>query len=247
MTRPLVRLPRSLLSGAFFVAWGLFALPLAVVIPCLPKRAGRGLVRFFYRLFVLLARLTGLFAVAPGAGSAVPRGKIVVMNHVSLIDVCVLLARIPDSACVVKAAAKRNPFLSAVARKLFIFNDSGWEKTVADAGRLLGQGVNVVIFPQGTRGGDTLHRGAARLALATGTDVVPFSILYDPVVLAKGQPWWDVGDKVIRISLEQRASIVPTGANDRAGAVALTARIAEAIGVSCPDRTAPRNPAPDLV
>lgn len=231
MTRPLVRLPRSLLSGAFFILFGLFALVCAVLVPILPTRAGRGLVRACYRLFVVAARLTGLYAVSAKMTSVAPRGKIVVTNHVSLIDVCVLMAHIPDAACVVKAAAKRNPFLSAVAGKIFIFNDGGWERTLADAEKLLKEGVNVVIFPQGTRGGHTLHRGAARLALATGAEIAPFRISYDPVVLAKGQPWWDVGDRVIRIALEQRAPIAPEGTNDRASAVAITARVAEAIGV----------------
>lgn len=212
--------------------FGFFALVCAVFVPILPKRAGRGLVRMFYRLFVFVARLTGLYTVSAKKTPNAPRGKIVVTNHVSLIDVCVLMSHIPDAACIVKSAARRNPFLSAVAGKIFIFNDDGWERTLADAEKLLGEGVNVVIFPQGTRGGHTLHRGAARLALATGVEIAPFRISYDPVVLAKGQPWWDVGDRVIRIALEQRAPITPEGVNDRAAAVALTARIAEAIGVT---------------
>ena len=106
-----------------------------------------------------------------------------------------------------------------------IANDSGGEKTVADAVRHIKEGVNVVVFPQGTRGGESLRRGAARIALAARCDVVAYRISYDPVVLAKGQPWWDVGDKVIRISVELRGTLRAERPNDRTAAVAMTDEI----------------------
>ena len=241
MTRPFVRLSRAALSGLFFLAYGSFALPFAILLPFpfVSKRLGRRCVRLFYRLFVRLARLTGLYAVEvvpPHTGSSDARtianpsnGRVVVMNHVSLIDICVLLAHLPDSVCIAKAAAKRNPFLAAVVRKLFIANDQGGEVTLDEAKSYLAQGVNVVVFPQGTRGGARLHRGAARLALAARTELACYRIAYDPVVLAKGQPWWDVGDKVIRIRLERRGTIPAEGPNDRRTAVVLTDRIRRAI------------------
>ena len=42
------------------------------------------------------------------------------------------------------------------------------------------------------------------------------------MVLAKGQPWWDVGDKVIRISVALRGTLRAEGPNDRPAAVAMT-------------------------
>ena len=230
MNRPWIRLPRALLSGAFFIAYGLFALPFAALLPLpfVPRRLGRLGVRLCYRLFVALAGATGLYRVdARGVQRAT--GRIVVMNHVSLIDICVLLAHLPDAVCIAKAAAKRNPFLSAVVKKLFIANDAGPERTVDEVSAYLARGVNVVIFPQGTRGGAKFHRGAARLALATRAPVDVYRIDYDPVVLAKGQPWWDVGDRIIRIRLAYRETIVSEGANDHRHAVALTDRLAAAL------------------
>ena len=231
MTRPWIRLPRALLSGAFFLAYGLFALPFALVLPLpiVPRGVGRNGVRLCYRLFVALARATGLYTVA-AQGVRRAKGRLVVMNHVSLIDICVLLAHLPDSVCIVKAAAKRNPFLAAAVKKLFIANDTGAARTVEEVRGYLARGVNVVIFPQGTRGGTKLHRGAARLALATRAPVDVYRIGYDPVVLAKGQPWWDVGDRTIRIRLAYRETIVPEGANDHRHAVALTDRLATVLG-----------------
>ncbi len=233
MTRAWVRLPRACLSGIFFFLYGSFALPFAVLLPICPRRLGRAGVKFFYQLFVVFARLTGLFTVEADKPptESLSSGRIIVMNHVSLIDICVLLAHLPDAVCIAKAAAKRNPFLSAVVSRLFIANDKGGEATLAEVADHLARGTHVVIFPQGTRGGTKLHRGAARLALATGAQILAWHISYDPVVLAKGQPWWDVGSKIIRIRLACRGLIQVEGVNDHRHAVALTERIYQAIMV----------------
>lgn len=230
-----VRLARSLLSGAFFTAYGLFALPFAALLPLgiVPRDFARKAVRFFYRLFVVAARFTGLYSVNIDAGSrkalASLKGAIVVMNHVSLIDVCVLMAHLPDSVCIAKASAKRNPFLGAVVSRLFIANDTDADKTVEEVRSHLSRGTNVIVFPQGTRGGKTLHRGAARLALATGAPLAAVHVDYDPVVLAKGQPWCDVGDRIIRIDISWRGFIDASGENTRPNAVRITNAIARSI------------------
>ena len=249
MTKPWIRLPRALLSGFFFFFYGIFALPFALLLPVLPRRTGRWIVRVFYRLFVLLSRVTGLYAVRLSSPPTLhpptpqppkhpntqtpspppPPGRIVVMNHVSLIDICVLLAHLPDAVCIAKASTKLNPFLAMEVRKLFIANDKGGAATIAEAKAHLDRGIHVVVFPQGTRGGAKIHRGAARLALATGAAIEAWHVAYDPVVLAKGQPWWDVGDRIIRIALSRRGTIRPEGPNDHRTAVALTAQIAAAI------------------
>ncbi|MBR1921484.1 MAG: hypothetical protein IJ829_05720, partial [Kiritimatiellae bacterium] len=125
MTRRYVRCARAALSGLFFFSYGLVALPFGLLLCCpfAPRRAARLAIGAFYRLFVLCARLTGLFRVACAADDRAAlralRGRVVVMNHVSLVDVVILLAHLGDSVCIAKAAAKRNPFLSAVVRKVF--------------------------------------------------------------------------------------------------------------------------------
>lgn len=229
-----VRFFRGLLSGWFFLTYGLLAIFLTPLLLVMSRRAGRGAIRWFYRGFVFLAGVTGLYRVTVGGREKLfvrpgERGRLVVMNHISLIDICVLLAKLGDSVCIAKAATKRNPFLAIVVSRLFIANDQGGERTLAEAKEHLDAGVNVVVFPQGTRGGEKLHRGAARLALCAGADVLPVRIAYDPVVLAKGQPWWDVGAKIIRIRLEVGDVIPVREPNDHRHAVALTHRLATTI------------------
>lgn len=240
MTRTPVRVARGALSGLFFVAFGLFALPLAILlpIPVWPKRFVRAVLRVFYRLFLLLARVTCLFRVecTPEDRAALRalKGSVVAMNHVSLIDVVILLAHLGDSACIAKAAAKRNLFLSAIVKTVFIPNDAGAERVIEESSRLLAQGVNVVVFPEGTRipadaPEHRLNRGAARLSLAAGVDVAAAHIVYDPPVLGKHQPWWDVGDKEIVVTLSYRGVCAAGGGSSYRNAVDLTERIKEKI------------------
>lgn len=227
---------RSLLSGAYFVTYGLFALPFAALLPLgiIPRSLARKTIKLFYYLFVTTARLTGLYDVKLADETrralAATKGCIVVMNHISLIDICVLMAYLPEAVCIAKAAAKRNPFLGAVVKKIFISNDIDATTTIEEAREHLSAGVNVIIFPQGTRGGTKYHRGAARLALATHAPIVAARIDYDPIVLAKHQPWSDVGDRVIKIYLESRGTIDARGENTRVNATRITEEIERLIG-----------------
>ena len=143
MTRTPVRVARGALSGLFFVAFGLSALPLAILlpIPVWPKRLVRAILRAFYRLFLFMARVTYLFRVecTPEDRAALRalKGMVVAMNHVSLIDIVILLAHLGDSACIAKAAAKRNLFISAIVKTVCIPNDAGAERVIEESRRLL--------------------------------------------------------------------------------------------------------------
>lgn len=226
---------RSLLSGFFFVSYGLGALPFApmLLLPVWTGGAARLVVRWFYRIFVFFARLTRLYRVdfdeATRAALRACRGKVVVANHLSLIDICILMAYLPDSTAIAKSVAKKNPFLSMVVRKVLISNDGEPEETIKLATRLLHEGVNVIVFPQGTRGGATLKRGAARLALATKAPIAAFHLAYDPIPLAKGQPWWDVGEREIMVKLTFRGECSAAGESNHQAAVELTDKIKEMI------------------
>lgn len=234
------RFLRGALSGIFFVSYGVAALPAAVLLlpPVWPRFAVRFAIRWFYRVFVFFAAATGLFRVCMDAETrralAGCRGRIVAMNHLSLLDVVVLMAFLGDSTAIAKAGAAKNPFLGMVVRRMFITNGQDAAKTLADAKRCLDAGVNVIVFPEGTRRRPTdapapIHRGVARLALSCGAPVQAFHAEYRPLVLAKGQPWWDVGARTIRIVLSQRGVAAPQGESNHRNAVALTRRIGEMI------------------
>ena len=237
-----IRLPRSALALFFFLAFGVGGIVLGCILfpPLMlfrARRAMRALVRSCYRLFVWLARVTGMIRVELSAEDrarlASMRGCVVAASHPSLIDVVVLLAYLPDSTAVAKAAAGRNFFYSRVVNAAFLVNDDP-RRVLDDAKDLLARGVNLAIFPEGTRTpadapNRKLHRGAAQLALHAGAPVACVSVACDPPVLAKGQPWWDVGDRTITFTLRVCGEIPVTmpepDAVPHAAAVALTDQV----------------------
>ena len=225
-----MRLLRSCLAGAFFAAFALGSLLLGFLLfPILlacggdsgARRRMRTLVRASYRLFVSAARVTGLLRVD--------------VSPEDLIDIVVLIAHLGDATAVAKSAAARNPFYARVVRSAFLVNDDP-AGVLAEAGELLRQGVNIVVFPEGTRtpagfAGRRLRRGAAQIALAANAPVLPVRIVCSPPVLAKGQPWHDVGGRTVSYSLKVGEAIpAATAAVPRhAAAVALTRRIGQTL------------------
>lgn len=239
--RAWVRVPRSLVSGLLFLAFGLGGLLIGGAIFPLCFLAGdnartrrvlRGVVRESWRLFMWAGRVTGTFRVAVSpedrARLAATRSRVVVANHLTLIDVVVLASLLPDSTSIAKAAAGRNFFYSRIVRSVFLVNDDP-AHVRADAARLLGGGTNVIVFPEGTRQPvdapeRKLRRGAAQIALEAGVPILPVAITCDPPVLAKGQPWYDVGDRTIVWTLRVGAEIpVPSSVAPSARHAAATA------------------------
>lgn len=240
MTHGFARVARGALSGLFFLIYGLFSIPFAVLlpIPVWPKKWVRAAIRTLFRLFVFLARATHLFRVECSADDKAKlralKGSIVVMNHVALIDAVILIAHLGDSAGIAKAAAKKNLFIGAVVKNIFIPNDSGAQKALEDCRRYLDDGVNVIIFPEGTRVPldaleHRLNRGAARLALTSGAPLAACHIEYDPPVLGKKQSWWDVGARQIVVKLSYCGEVAAGVENNYRNAVDLTDKIKGAI------------------
>ena len=215
MTR-FVRFLRSILCAMFFIAFGLGGLLFSLIL-LLPvsRRMARGTQRLFFRFFVWSAKVTGLFVVDVSQEDAEIlrelRGSVVVANHVSLIDFVILVVLLGDSVCITKEAVGRNPFMRIIARRILVVN-SGTEAVMRLAGKYLAEGVNLLVFPEGTRTSPSapehvFKRGAARIALDARAPVETISIACDPPVLGKGQPWWDVGAHAIRYSFRYKGRV----------------------------------------
>lgn len=233
-----MRLARALLSAVFFTLYGLGSLLIGgVLFPPLAlfrrHRAMRRLVRASWVLFVWGARATGLLRVEVSPGDrrrlAAARGCVVVANHLTLIDVVVLATLLPDATAVAKAAARSNFFYSLIVRGAFLVN-SDPAGVLEGAKALLAEGTSLVVFPEGTRTPAdaprrSLRRGAAQIALHAGAPILPVFLSVDPPVLAKGQPWYDAGDRTVvwRIQVREEIPAAPAASGGaHAAAVALT-------------------------
>ena len=202
---------RVLRAGVAFFTFGVGAIVVAgIVWPLRVLPAGTSarrevavqrVVRAAFRLFAWWMRRLGLIRVswigAEGLRGRAPR--LVVANHPTLIDVVLLLAQLPQADCIVKTAARRNPFMrSIVTAAGYLANDHGDALVDACAERIA-RGRSVVLFPEGTRSPRgslrRFQRGAAHIALKSGCPIVPVVITCRPPILLKGQPWHDVADR----------------------------------------------------
>ncbi len=234
-----MKLARSCLAAFFFVAFalgslllGLLLFPVVLLLGTGPtaRRRMRALVRITYRLFVWAARVTGLFRVEISpedrARLASLKGCVVVSNHLTLIDIIILIAHLGDATAIAKSAAARNPFYARVVKSVFLVNDDP-EGVLADACELLRRGVNLIVFPEGTRTPvdavyRRLRRGAAQIALTATCPVWAIRLTCDPPVLAKGQPWYDVGARTIVYSLRVLGEVPPPSTTGGRHAAAVT-------------------------
>jgi len=201
---------RALRTGVGFLMFGIGAIVVAGLVWPLRLRPGvtaarrevqtQRVVHGAFRLWIWWMVRLGLVRVS-WIGAERLRGtgpRLIVANHPSLIDVVLLLAQLPQADCIVKKAARRNPFTrSIVAGAGYLANDDGDALVDACAERIT-RGRSVLLFPEGTRsprgGLHRFQRGAAHIALKSGCPIVPVLITCRPPTLLKGQPWHDVPD-----------------------------------------------------
>jgi 1-acyl-sn-glycerol-3-phosphate acyltransferase len=234
-----VRMIRAALTALFFFFFAAGGAVLsAFVFPFLrSRRSGHRVVRGLWSFLVAAFSRTGLISVRAEGLDAL-RGRIIVANHPSLIDVVVLTALAPDVYSVAKNQLRGNVFIGPIVRAVMLSND---ERILEDAREIIDGGGNVLIFPEGTRtplqgGYGKLHRGAAQLAIRLGVPVVPVRIEVSRRILAKGQSIFDMGERAVEFRLKRMEDIVPppfSGCGNRSGAISVTAAVEKALFTTC--------------
>jgi 1-acyl-sn-glycerol-3-phosphate acyltransferase len=133
------------------VAWNLAAV---LLYPLLPRplglRIGRAMIAWGYGLFWRLAAFTGMMRLDAAVLDTLrdEPGLIVVANHPSMLDAVMLMARLPRSACIMKASLMHNPLLGPGARLArYIRNDSAFGM-IQCAVQDLRAGGQLVMFPK---------------------------------------------------------------------------------------------------
>lgn len=148
---------------AMLLGLGAFALICAVWLPCalllqvLPRALGQPLgrlaIRAGFRGYLgWLALLCGCRFELEELDQLRGEGSLVLAaNHPSLLDAVLVLSRVPNTVCVMKAALMGNPLFGSAARLArFLRNDSALA-LILGAREELEQGAKVLIFPEGTR------------------------------------------------------------------------------------------------
>ena len=186
----------GLFSLAFLcLAWLPFALVLQIL---LPARAGRWIGRrgitLVFRLFLWLLSALGAcrFDLAELDRLRDQGPLILAPNHPSLFDAVLVVSRLPNVVCIMKAELMRNLFLGAGARLARYIPNRRPRAMVKAACAELREGSQLLLFPEGTRTIRTpvnpLLSTTAVIARRARVPVQTLIIETNSAYLAKGWP-----------------------------------------------------------
>jgi len=125
------------------------------------------------------------------------KNSIIVSTHPSFIDIVILMSIIPHSTCFVASKLSNNPFFKGMVSLLFIIEGQAMDKWVNQACEMLDSGLNIIIFPMGTRHHKNeflkIRKGAALIAQKSGKNIEMLKIKNSFDYLQIHQPIYDAG------------------------------------------------------
>lgn len=176
-------------------------LPFAMLLnPLLPRRIGqpfgRAVISAGFRGYL---RLLTLLCASRFDLSDLDRLRgqgplIVAANHPSLLDAVMIVSRLPNAVCVMKASLLDNVLFGAAARLArYIRNNAPLEMILKARGELQ-RGAHVVIFPEGTRTThfpvDACQATVGLISRRSGVAVQTLIIEFSTPYLGKSWPLW---------------------------------------------------------
>lgn len=199
--------------------------PLAIALyPVLPTPLGRWLGRQAimrgFRIYVGILRTLCACRFDLGALDALrDQGPMVIAaNHPSLLDAVLIISRLPNVICVMKASLMDNLLFGAAARLArYIRNDSP-RGMIRLAVQDLQHGGQLVLFPEGTR--TTRHPinafrpGVTLIAKLARAPIQTVFIDTESPYLGKGWPIWKLPPLPIRFSVRLGERFAPQDDTD---------------------------------
>ena len=184
-----------LVFGLMCLIWSAVAALLGYLLPQeWGKVVGRWVTSWGFRCYLWLFTLTGAIRFDLGALDAL-RGAgplIIAPNHPSLLDAVMVLSRLPDVACVMKAKLIDNPIYGASARFSGYIRNDDFIGAAAQAVENLKAGSQLLLFPEGTRTTrapiNRLKGGAALVSKRSGVPIQTVLIETTSLFLSKGWP-----------------------------------------------------------
>ena len=143
-----------LVLGLICVGYSLAAIPLFAIFPRVhSKRVGRKLVALMFRVYLRLLVAMGACRFDLTELDALQGGPAMVIapNHPSLLDAVMILSRLPNAACIMKADIVNSVFFGAGARLAGYIGNTPLRSMVQSAVADLRQGSHLLLFPEGTR------------------------------------------------------------------------------------------------
>jgi 1-acyl-sn-glycerol-3-phosphate acyltransferase len=181
--------------GFLSLCWTIVA---TILYPLLPKRLATGIGRYIimiafraYLASLSMSRrcnfdLTELDVLRDDAP------LIIAPNHPSLLDAVMIISRLPNVACVMKAELMHNIFLGAGARLARYIPNEPIRQMVMEASEDFKTGSHLLLFPEGTRTVNPpingLKGSIALIAMQAKVPVQTILIETDSPYLSKGWP-----------------------------------------------------------
>lgn len=137
-----------------FLSWSLVALVLRPLLPLAIGRAiGRAYIMAGFRACLAFLSLSGRFHFDLSALDVLRKEKslIIACNHPSLWDVVLIVSRLPDVACIMKADLVGNLFLGGGARLARYIRNESPRQMIVQSVLDLQRGSHLLLFPEGTR------------------------------------------------------------------------------------------------
>ena len=202
----------GLLAGISLL-WSVLALPLNLVLPRKwKKQTGRLVITMGFRMYLRALSIMGACRFDLKALDTLQRESpmIVAPNHPSLLDALMVISRMPNLACIMKAELVDNVFFGAGARLACYIRNDSLRRMIRLAVEDLRGGSHLLLFPEGTRSNrlpiGTVRGSIALIAKEARVPVQTVLIETDSAFLAKGWPFFRKPSMPIhyRIHLGQR-------------------------------------------
>lgn len=183
------------LLAAMTLAWGMACAVMLVVLPeGAGRRIGRRGARAGFNAYLAIMQGLGAWRLDLGELDRL-RGVeplIVAPNHPSLLDAVLVVSRLPNALCVMKASLLGNFLLGPAARLARYVRNDTLLSLASRAGEELRRGGHLVLFPEGTRSaGDPVGPFTAAAAVISRRAGVPVQSVFieaDTRFLGKGWP-----------------------------------------------------------
>jgi len=187
----------------------LIGMPVIHLLPgdelCRENRAKK-LIQVSFRAFIGFMKFFKVLTYQIDGVEKLKDARLVLANHPTLIDIIFLISLIPNANCVVKGKLVSNPFTRGPIKTAgYIINDEA-EDIIAAASEVFAKGQALIVFPEGTRTTPSqplkFKRGAANIAIRTGTEITPVMIDCTPLSLTKNSPWYRIPPKSMHFQVE---------------------------------------------
>ncbi|MDA8382137.1 MAG: lysophospholipid acyltransferase family protein [Betaproteobacteria bacterium] len=184
-----------LIFGSMCLFWSLVSVPLAPLLPRqMGRRLGRWMISFGFRAYLAALERTGIVTCDLSALDTLARSGPVIIapNHPSLIDAVLIVSRLPNVACIMKAKLWDHFIFGGAARIAGYIRNDSQARLVVDATHELAAGSHLLIFPEGTRTVDKdiqpFKGGYALIAKRAHAMVQAVWIEINHPFLSKGRP-----------------------------------------------------------